>query len=175
MTGTERRRSLAAVLRRPMVIAVLAAALVVAAVVTVLVVASGPSSPGEVTFAAAGREATTGPSQWCDVGVTECEDDPGTLARLAVPPGTPLTVTVPEDVLSTPWQVVFSVRDAAGAEQRGRSEVRPPGSPATYTLTLPSAGMTLDSVEVQQYGARMADGPEGPGFVTRSTWVLGVD
>lgn len=161
--------------RRPVAVAVAAGVVVVAVVIAVLVATSGPPAPGAVTFAAGGRQVEAGPSQWCDVEVTECDDDADAAVRLAVPPGVPLTVTVPADVVPTPWQVVFSVRDAAGAEQQGRSAVLPPGSPPTYTLTLPDPAQRLDSVEVQQYGARLGDGPNGLEFVTRSTWVLGVD
>ena len=171
MTGVRLPRSR----RGTLIVAVVAAVVVVAVVVGVLVATSGPSSPGDVTFAAAGTETTTGPSQWCDIGVTDCADDPDATARLAVPPGAPLAVTVPEEVAGTPWQVVFSARDVTGAEQQGRSAVLAPGSPPTYTLSLPDPRLRLTSVEVQQYGARVGEGADGLEFVTRTTWVLGVE
>lgn len=155
-----------------MLVAVVAAAVVVAAVVAVLVATSGPAAPGAVTFAAGGQQSSTDPAQWCDLGVTECSEEPDALARLVVAPGAPLTVTVPDEVATTPWQVVFSFRDAGGAEQRGRTPVFAPGSPVTYTLTRPDPAGRLDSVEVQQYGALLGDGPEGVEFVTPATWVL---
>jgi len=84
-------------------------------------------------------------------------------------------VTVPEDVASTPWQVAFTFRDAAGAVQQGRSPVFAPGTTPTFTLVLPAAADQLESAEVQQYGARISQGPNGLEFATRTTWVLSID
>jgi hypothetical protein len=161
--------------RRTVVIAAAALVVVVVAVVLVVRATAGPSSPGDVTFAAGGASATVGASQFCDVQVTECDDDPEAVAVLRVPPNTPLAVTVPEDVAGTPWQVAFTFRDAAGATQQGRSPVFPPGSAPGFTLVLPAASDQLTSAEVQQYGARISQGPDGLEFATRSTWVLSVD
>ena len=106
------------------------AVLVVVAVVVVLVVraTAGPSSPGDVVFGAGGVRVEVGASQFCDVQVTDCGSDPEAAGVLRVPPNTPLTVTVPEEVASTPWQVAFTFRDAAGAVQQGRSPVFAPGT-----------------------------------------------
>jgi hypothetical protein len=157
--------------------ALIAAAVLVVVVVVVVVLVvratSGPSSPGDVTFAAGGASTSVGASQFCDVQVTECDADPEAVAVLRVPANTPLAVTVPEEVASTPWQVAFTFRDATGAVQQGRSPVltEAPG----FTLVLPAAPDQLQSAEVQQYGARITEGPEGLEFATRSTWVLSVD
>ncbi|MHC1561169.1 DUF2771 family protein [Actinomycetospora sp. C-140] len=151
--------------------------LVVVAVIVVLVVRAnaGPSSPGDVTFGAGGAQAAVGASQFCDVQVTECGDDPDANAVLPVPPNTPLVVRVPEEVASTPWQLAFQFRDANGAAQQGRSPVFAPGTTPSYTLVLPDAADQLTSAEVQQYGARLSQGPNGLEFATRATWVLSVD
>jgi hypothetical protein len=163
--------------RRTLVIAG-AVLLVVVAVVVVLVVraTAGPSSPGDVTFGAGGTTATTGASQFCDVQVTECGDDAGAQAVLRVPPNTPLVVTVPAEVASTPWQVAFTFRDATGVVEQGRSPVLfgRTASPS-FTLVLPTPTAQLQSAEVQQYGARISEGPNGLAFATRATWVLSVD
>lgn len=137
---------------------------------------SGPSSPGEVTFAAGAASASTDASQYCDVGVTECGSDPTASAVLKVPAGTSLQVTVPDAVAATPWQVAFTFRDAAGAQQQGRTPVFPPGARSTFTLAVPGTPPgQLESAEVQQYGAKLSQGPDGLQFSTRSTWVLSVD
>jgi hypothetical protein len=164
-------------LSRRTVLVVAAVLVVVVVVVVVLVVraTSGPSAPGDVTFAAGGATTSVDPGQFCDVEVTECDGDPEAVAVLRVPPNTPLTVTVPEEVASTPWQIAFTFRDAAGATQQGRSPVFPPGSTPTFTLVLPAASDQLTSAEVQQYGARITQGPNGLEFATRATWVLSVD
>ncbi|MDD7942893.1 DUF2771 family protein [Actinomycetospora lutea] len=162
--------------RRTVVIGAVLLVVVVAVVVVLVVRATaGPSSPGDVTFAAGGATATVGASQFCDVQVTECGDDPEANAVLRVPPNTPLTVTVPEEVVSTPWQLAFTFRDPAGAIQQGRSPVFAPGTTPSFTLVLPVATDQLESAEVQQYGARISQGPNGLEFATRSTWVLSVD
>lgn len=162
--------------RRTLVVGV-AVLVVVIVVVVVLVVraTSGPSSPGDVTFAAGGASAVVGASQFCDVQVTECGDDPDANAVLRVPPDTPLTVTVPPAVASTPWQIAFTFRDPSGAPAQGRTPVFAPGTTPTYTLVLPDPADQLTSAEVQQYGARIRQGPGGLEFATRATWVLSVD
>ncbi|GAA4810530.1 hypothetical protein GCM10023200_55380 [Actinomycetospora chlora] len=153
------------------------ALLVVVVVVVVLVVRAnaGPSSPGDVTFGAGGATVSVGASQFCDVQVTECGDDPDANAVLRVPPNTPLTVGVPEEVVGTPWQIAFEFRDATGTVAQGRSPVFAPGTTTTYTLVLPDPADQLTSAEVQQYGARISQGPNGLEFATRATWVLSVD
>lgn len=161
--------------RRTVLIAAVLAVLVVVAVVLVVRATSGPSSPGDVTFAAGGASASVGAGQFCDVQVTECDADPEAVAVLRVPPNTPLTVTVPEEVASTPWQIAFTFRDAAGVTQQGRSPVFAPGAAPGFTLVLPAPSDQLASAEVQQYGARISQGPNGLEFATRATWVLSVD
>jgi hypothetical protein len=153
------------------------AVLVVVAVVVVLVVraTAGPSSPGDVVFGAGGARVEVGASQFCDIQVTDCGSDPEAAGVLRVPPNTPLTVTVPEEVASTPWQLAFTFRDAAGAVQQGRSPVFAPGTTPAFTLVLPAAADQLESAEVQQYGARISQGPNGLEFATRATWVLSID
>lgn len=160
---------------RPVVVALVAAVLVVAAVITVLVATSGPSSPGSVTYTARGVTVTADPTAYCDVAVTDCETDPGAVVALPLPPGTDLVVDVPEGVSTTPWQVAFVFRDGAGVEQSGRSPVFAPGARTRFTLALPDPRARVERVEVQQYGARLVETPEGPGFSTRATWVLTVE
>ena len=135
----------------------------------------GRPPPATSSSARAGRRVEVGASQFCDVQVTECGADPEAAGVLRVPPNTPLAVTVPEEVASTPWQVAFTFRDAAGAVQQGRSPVFAPGTTPTFTLVLPAATDQLESAEVQQYGARISQGPNGLEFATRATWVLSVD
>jgi hypothetical protein len=150
-------------------------AVVVVVVVLVVRAHAGPSSPGDVTFGAGGATIAVGASQFCDVQVTECGDDPDANALLRVPPNTPLTVSVPDEVAGTPWQIAFEFRDARGAVQQGRSPVFAPGTTPTYTLVLPDPADQLTSAEVQQYGARISQGPNGLEFATRTTWTLSVD
>lgn len=158
---------------RPVLVALLAGVVVIVVVVVVLVATSGPSSPGDVTFRAGAAQTTASPTAWCDVEVTDCDDDADAVATLPVPAGTGLSVTVPDEVAQTPWQVAFTFRDAAGATQDGRSPIFVGDAARNgYTLVLPDPAGRLVSAEVQQYGARLVDTAAGPGFSTRSTWVL---
>lgn len=159
-------------------VAVLIVALAVAGYV-IMRWLTAPSSPGEATFTAGAATTTTEASQFCDVHVVECRSNPTASAVLRVPAGTPLEVTVPAAVASTPWQLAFSFRDASGAQQQGRSPVFGPDARSTFTLILPGAPgappAQLESAEVQQYGARLSEGQQGVQFSTRATWVLSVD
>jgi Protein of unknown function (DUF2771) len=139
---------------------------------------AGCSSDGEpprVSFAAAGSTVTAGPTQYCDVGVQECQGDGGAAVTLEVPPGEVVQVSVPESVSEAPWQVVFRYRAADGTKTQARSTVFPAGQRSEYKLELPAANAQLETVEVQQFGAAMVTGTDGVDFATRATWVLSVD
>jgi hypothetical protein len=145
-----------------------------AALLTAGLAGCGDDSPGDVTFSTGGRTATTGPVRSCDVQLTECESDDDAAAVLDVPAGSQLRITVPDSIATTPWQVVFRYGKADKASKaepiEGRTKVFPPGAQHEFTLKVP-AGATLETVEVQQYGApAMVDGQ--PNFRIRSAWVL---
>lgn len=131
-----------------------------------------PAAAPEVAFAAQGQTSRTGPAQFCDVEVTDCEADPEAVAVLRVPPGTRVLATVPDSVREAPWQVVFRYR-LAGETTNGRSTVFAPGTTSEFAFTAP-ANAQLETMEVQQYGVP-ADGADGRDFVIRATWVLSVD
>ncbi len=153
-------------------LAAVAIVVVVAAVVVALVLTSGPDSPGPVTFVAGGQSRTAEPTVYCDVRVTDCENEPTAVVALPLPPGTALDVTVPDAVSTTPWQVAFAYVDEAGAQQSGRSQIFAPGAATTFRLALPDPRWRLQRVEVQQFGASETVTPQGSLFSTRSTWVL---
>jgi hypothetical protein len=153
-------------------IAVVAVVVVVAAVVVALVLTSGPDDPGPVTFAAGGQTQQAEPTVYCDLMVTDCENDPSAVVALPLPPGTAVDVTVPDAVLATPWQVAFAYVDETGAQQSGRSQVFPPNASGHFRLALPDPRWRLQRVEVQQFGASETVTPQGSLFSTRSTWVL---
>lgn len=127
--------------------------------------------PPEVTFAAGDATAVATPTQYCEDDFVTCSNDPAAPVDLAVPPGTPLVVGVPEEVAQTPWQIVFTYRDAAGEQVDERSTVLvdQPG----YTLDLP-ADARLITAQVQQYGPPPVVNPETGEveFPIRSSWVL---
>jgi hypothetical protein len=134
----------------------------------------GSSAPPGVTFAAGQESAVAQPTQYCDIKLTECKGDPGAPVRLAVPVGTALKVTVPQEIAETPWQVVFTYRDPSGTQTDGRSPVFAPNSQKDYTLELPAPNDRLVAAQVQQYGPPpQADPATGEiEFPIRASWVL---
>jgi hypothetical protein len=143
--------------------------------VAALLLAAGCSSaPPQVTFAAGAATAVAQPTQYCDLRLEDCSADPAAPAELPVPAGTPLQVTVPEEVSSAPWHVVFRYTDAAGTEVDRRSPLFAAGEQTDYTLELPEPTDRLVEAQVQQFGPAPAI-DEATGtleFPTRASWVL---
>jgi hypothetical protein len=154
------------------------AALVVLAIAAVVVVLLGRNNLPSVTFASATSSVTTGPTQYCDLKVTHCDNHPDAVATLALPAGQPLQITVPADVSATPWQVVFSYLPRAGASAAtqldARSPVFAPNQQSHYTLELPAPTDQLVTAQVQQYGGGQPtiDANGDPAFPIRASWVL---
>lgn len=100
-------------------------------------------------------------------------DNDDTAPHLAISPGTPLTVEVPQKVGDTPWVIVFSYIDSKGAAQGDRTAVFAPKEKYSFRL-VPPAGAQLTRVEVQSLTA--APGSDGGiEFPATGTWVLVVD
>ena len=139
-----------------------------------LLAGCGSGGPPEVTFAAGAASVVAKPTQYCDLKLQDCQSDANAPVRLAVPAGTPLRVSVPSEISSTPWQVVFTYRSANGSQTDGRSPVLTPDRHPDYTLQLPAPTDALVTAEVQQYGpppqANAATGELE--FPIRATWVL---
>lgn len=137
-----------------------------------LLAGCGGARPG-VTFAAGPASTVAAPAQYCDIALEDC-DDPGVPVDLAVPAGTPLQITVPPDVASAPWHVVFTYRDDAGQQVDERSPLFAPDERSLYTLQLPSATARLLEVQVQQFGPAPEIDPatEEIEFPVRASWVL---
>jgi hypothetical protein len=143
-----------------------------------------PEPPPQVVFETDAASASARPAQYCDLALTACSTDPAAPVALAVPPGSPLTVSVPPQIAQTPWQVVFSYRDAAGTQVDERSPVFPPNGPDLpltadrvgrfWVLQLPQPTDQLLTAEVQQYGPPPAADPDTGElqFPIRASWVL---
>jgi hypothetical protein len=135
-----------------------------------------PPPPPQVTFAAGDTSIVARPAQYCDVAVTQCLTDVAAPVRLAVPPDTPVQVTVPPEVAQTPWQVVFSYADAAGNPHDERSSVFASDTRTDWTLALGAPDHRLLTAEVQQYGMPTEPDPQTGerDFPIRASWVLNV-
>ena len=145
---------------------------VVAAVA--MLAACGSSEPPQVTFAAGTASVVARPTQYCDESGTGCTGDPAAPVALAVPAGTALQVTVPDAIAQTPWQVVFSYRDANGAQADERSPVFAPSQRSIWTLELSAPADRLLTAQVQQFGPPPQINPDTGEveFPIRASWVL---
>ena len=134
----------------------------------------GGATPPEVTFSAGAASVAAKPTQYCDLRLEDCQSDANAPVRLVVPAGTALKVTVPDEISSTPWQVVFTYRSANGSQTDARSPVLAPNQHPNYTLQLPAATDALVTAQVQQYGAPpQANAETGEiEFPIRASWVL---
>jgi hypothetical protein len=153
------------------------------ALLPVLVLAACSSTPPappkpEVTFGARGASVSARPFLYCDVLVTKCDKDEGAQAKLKVPPGTPVTINVPQDVAASPWSVVIQYR-TAGGEQKDPETVATfvPNEKHDYTVTPPASGGQLQTVEIKQAGAKQ-DPNAASGdiqLLARAVWSLQVE
>ncbi|HEX6353004.1 DUF2771 family protein [Actinophytocola sp.] len=151
--------------------------------VVVLLVLAGCSSnetpaavpQPKVDFTVAGKKVTAKPFIYCDVKVEDCRRDNAAMIKMAVPPNTPVQVTVPREVADTPWSVVIQYTTAAG-EQKAPVTVGTfgPGKETTFEAIPPDAGAQLQTVEVKQAGGVLVEGETGPEAVTRAAWSLQV-
>ncbi|MEY8040893.1 DUF2771 family protein [Saccharopolyspora cebuensis] len=140
-----------------------------------VVLATGCAAPHEpqVTFYSHGNSTAVDPTLFCDPTGEECDTAEGSFGRLRVPDHAPVQISVPAEVASTPWQVVFLYRDAAGRQLDGRSAVFAPDERHAYTLTMPKDGVQLEHVEVQRFSAVLTAGANGGvNFGIGGAWVL---
>ncbi|MFD0206364.1 MULTISPECIES: DUF2771 family protein [Saccharothrix] len=139
--------------------------------------AAAPTAP-EVTFYADGKTINVKPSQYCDLQSENCDVNADAVGVLRVRPGKPVQISVPGDLAESAWSVKFTYRNAQGEQQEPlRSKLFTERAPKyAYTLVLPNPDDQLESIEVQQYGARIEAGTAGAfDFVARATWVLSID
>lgn len=145
------------------------------AVVLALVAGCAGGARPTVTFDVGGTALTAAPTQICDNRMENCSDDPNARVTAAVPPGTPVRITVPEEVSAAPWQVAYSFTGPDGRTRTdARSEIAAPGGRTEFTLTLPDPRDRLVTAQVQVFGPAPAIDPRTGRleFPVRATWVL---
>jgi hypothetical protein len=148
------------------------------ACVTLAACSDDPPPPRpEVTFEVDGNKVSTRPFQYCDVMVTQCDRENGAQAKMKVPPGKPLVVTVPGDVAESPWSVVVQYRTAAGEQKQPETVATfVPKEKNSYTVQLPNAGDQLQTVEIKQAGAKQEPGATSEiQLLARAVWSLQVE
>jgi Protein of unknown function (DUF2771) len=131
----------------------------------------------EVTFTAEGTTVSTRPFLHCDVMVNKCDRNDDAMARMRVPPGKPVTVTVPRDVAESPWSVVIQYRTAAGEQKQPETVATfVPNERSDYTVALPGGGDQLQTVEIKQAGAKQEPGATNEiQLLARAVWSLQVE
>ncbi|MFC5952482.1 DUF2771 family protein [Pseudonocardia lutea] len=141
---------------------------------TLALAGCGSDAKPQVTWSAGAASQTIGPAQFCDLRMKDCSNDEAAQARLTVPAGTPVEVTVPDEVSEAPWSVVFSYTGPDGQRTDGRSPVFAPKAQTSYTLTLPEPGDVLGTAQVQLLGAAPVANPDTGelDYPARATWVL---
>jgi hypothetical protein len=144
-----------------------------------LAACSDPPPPPlpEVTFSTEGSTVSARPFLHCDVMVTKCDRDDAAMARMRVPAGKPVTVTVPKDVAESPWSVVIQYR-TAGGEQKDPETVATfvPNERSDYTVALPGTGDQLQTVEIKQASAKQEPGATSEiQLLARAVWSLQVE
>lgn len=143
--------------------------------VAALLLAGCGGAPPTVTFDVGGTALTAAPTQFCDIRMEDCTDDPNARVTAEVPPGTPVRITVPEEVSSGPWQVAYAfTRGDSPTPVQQRSEIAPAGSRTEFTLELPEPGDRLVTAQVQLFGPAPVIDPQTQQlqFPVRATWVL---
>jgi hypothetical protein len=123
-----------------------------------------------VTFFSGGQATSTLPADYCTVDLSSCQTA-NAVAKLRVPAGRPLQVSVAPEVAGTPWVVAFKYKQTGGQELQGRSAVFQPGQQYAYTLSLPSADQ-LESVQVDQGSIALSQDKNGYEFYARAVWLL---
>jgi hypothetical protein len=136
-----------------------------------------PPPRPEVTFEVDGNKVSTRPFQYCDVMVTECDKENGAQAKMKVPPGKNVLVTVPGDVADSPWSVVVQYKTAAGEQKQPETVATfVPNEQSTYTVQLPNAGDQLQTVEIKQASAKQEPGASSEiQLLARAVWSLQVE
>lgn len=143
---------------------------------------SATVGPPEVTFYGDGHTVNTGPAEYCDVLVRNCDKHPDRIVSLKVRKGMPVQISVPSEISKTPWLVNVQYADAQGKLQL-KQQYFTPGSQLAYTAAPDNVDDQLVVVEVQQIGAAYAADQNGtpivdengnPQLVARAYWSLQV-
>ncbi|HLS76228.1 MAG TPA: DUF2771 domain-containing protein [Nocardia sp.] len=135
--------------------------LVVAAVTAVVVAIAVRDAPGHdprITAYAHGTAVTVDPYQYCDLRLvgedrlemSNCRQNP--VVDLEVPPGYPLQLSLPSEIVDAPWQGIVLYAPPGGQQVLAREIFRSDYEPGTRALTIesePEPGLRMIGVEIQ--------------------------
>lgn len=119
-----------------------------AGVVWLLARDAEPHKP-ELTAYAHGEAVTVPPFYFCTVRMENCEQ--GDTVFLEVPAGNPLQISLPSEVVGTPWELLPLYADENGEVVEKPSSYRdhPDGTRALTVDSDPEPGLELIGVELQ--------------------------
>ncbi|RZQ61825.1 DUF2771 family protein [Amycolatopsis suaedae] len=147
--------------------------LLAAAGVVTLAGCGGPVGPPEVTFFADGETAVTGPFQFCGAQMQDCRVDENAAARLKVRPGKPVQVSLPSEIVETPWVAHIQAVDPAGRPLPIEPQFYPQNSRHAITASAGPADQIM-VVEIQQLTGTVD--PDGNIVVdVRARWTLQIE
>ncbi|ANZ36601.1 hypothetical protein BBK82_11520 [Lentzea guizhouensis] len=129
---------------------------VLAVSVLVLTGCSLPRHYPEVTFHANGKTIRVEPAVYCDLGGDNCAER-AQPAKLKVPAGKVVQISVDGQLADGLWEAVFLYRDAAGKEQTTGTGLLGKGENFTYTLSLPDKADQLLGIEVHEAAAAVLE------------------
>ncbi|MEU7475366.1 DUF2771 family protein [Lentzea sp. NPDC042327] len=130
-----------------------------AALVVGLLALTGCSLPRhypEVTFHANGKTIQVEPAVYCDLGGDNCAER-SQPAKLKVPAGKVVQISVDGQLADGLWEAVFLYRDAAGKEQTTGTGLLGKGENFTYTLSLPDKTDQLLGIEIHEAAAAVLE------------------
>lgn len=141
---------------------------------------AAPGAP-EVSFYADGKAVNATPLIYCDEVVSSCENDEDAAVKIPVRPGMPVQISLPSEIVDTPWVVNVQYANAAGQVQPIKQEFFSQDSRRAYTAAGSAPGDQVLVVEIQQLGAAYAadaagnpipDDEGNPQLVVRGVWSL---
>lgn len=145
-------------------------ALVVAvafAAVMIPLIHNAPERPPEITAYAHGRTIAIAPYSYCDMKLSNCSRNP--RARLDVPVGYPLQLSLPKTISDAPWWLTAYYLEPNGNILR-QTKSYPRGTTSTVSVrSEKSPPLPLALVEIHTPSA-MLDAEENP--LARGVWAV---
>ncbi|WP_167971151.1 DUF2771 family protein [Lentzea indica] len=129
---------------------------VLAASVLVLTGCALPRHYPEVTFYANGKTIRVEPAVYCDIEGENCAEQTKP-AKLRVPAGKVVQISVDGQLADGIWEAVFLYRDTEGREQTTGTGLLGKGENFTYTLSLPNKTDQLLGIEIHEAAAAVLE------------------
>ena len=138
-------------IRTTLVLASAGVLLVVAATAGVvwLLARHAEAHPPQLTAYAHGSTVTVPPFRYCTVRMEDCQQ--GDTVSLEVPPGDPLQISLPDEIVGSPWELLplYAGADGRTIEKPTSYRDHPAQTRALTVDSQPEPGLELVGVELQ--------------------------